>query len=142
MGNSEYSCSRVPEKAACISAKEVYKETNNGKSIVSIKKENQEDPKAQTKSGRGGVPIEPSMDKVIKNFVSPNLPDKPVPVRTPATVMKIWVNTYEDKSGDLVTPGYVFTEIEPRRWVVGKRTATGAPVLKPLSQKGNSKKTN
>ncbi len=53
-------------------------------------------------------------------YIIPNLPDKPVPVRTPAGVMRIWIAGWEDDLGDLNSPSHVFVEIEPRRWVVGE----------------------
>lgn len=62
------------------------------------------------------------------------------PVRTAARVMRIWVAPYEDAKGDLHAPGFVYTEIEPRRWAYGaafetderlfellEATADGAP---------------
>lgn len=56
-------------------------------------------------------------DEVINNYVAPKLPSEPVPLRTPAQVMRIWVAPYVDTNGDLVAPGFVYTEIEPRRWI-------------------------
>ena len=56
-------------------------------------------------------------DEVINNYVAPRLPSEPVPVRTPSQVMRIWIAPYVDTAGDLVAPGYVYTEIEPRRWI-------------------------
>lgn len=56
-------------------------------------------------------------DEVINNYVAPRLPSDPVPVRTPSQVMRIWVAPYVDTNGDLVAPGFVYTEIEPRRWI-------------------------
>jgi conjugal transfer pilus assembly protein TraV len=37
----------------------------------------------------------------------------------PAQVMRIWIAPWEDSRGDLHAPGYVYTEIEPRRWTLG-----------------------
>lgn len=56
-------------------------------------------------------------DEIIANYVAPALPDHPVPIRTPAQVMRIWIAPYVDTTGDLMAPGYVYTEIEPRRWI-------------------------
>jgi hypothetical protein len=42
-----------------------------------------------------------------------------VPIRVPAQVMRIWIAPWEDTRGDLHAPGYVYTEIEPRRWTLG-----------------------
>lgn len=53
-----------------------------------------------------------------EEYASPRLPDKPLPIRTPAQVMRLWVAPYVDAAGDLNAPGYVYTEIEARRWVI------------------------
>lgn len=53
-------------------------------------------------------------------YIVPSLPDRPVPVRTPAGVMRIWVAGWEDDLGDLNAPYHIFVEVEPRRWVVGE----------------------
>ena len=39
--------------------------------------------------------------------------------RLPAKVMRIWIAPWEDSRGDLHAPGYLYTEVEPRRWSVG-----------------------
>ena len=54
-----------------------------------------------------------------------------VPLRTPARVMRIWIAPWEDSRGDLHAPGYLFTEIEPRRWALDERDDT-APPVRPL----------
>ena len=46
--------------------------------------------------------------------------------------MRIWVAPWEDADGDLNVSGYLFTELEPRRWMVGRATPTVATSLKPL----------
>lgn len=42
------------------------------------------------------------------------------PYREPAKVMRIYVSAWEDEQGDLHTPGFIFSEIEARRWSVGQ----------------------
>lgn len=64
-------------------------------------------------------------DELIENYVTPALPDRPVPIRTPSQVMRIWVAPYVDANGDLNAPGFVYTEIEPRRWVITTHTDGG-----------------
>lgn len=54
----------------------------------------------------GGSPIVP-------------LVHKPIPVRTPAQVMRVWIAPWEDAKGVLHVGGYHFVEIEARRWTVG-----------------------
>jgi hypothetical protein len=33
--------------------------------------------------------------------------------------MRIWIAPWEDSRGDLHAPGYLYTEIDPRRWTLG-----------------------
>jgi len=40
-------------------------------------------------------------------------------LRVPAQVMRVWIAPWEDSRGDLHAPGYLYTEIEPRRWSLG-----------------------
>ena len=45
--------------------------------------------------------------------------EDPSALRVPARVMRIWIAPWEDSRGDLHAPGYLYTEIEPRRWTPG-----------------------
>ena len=49
----------------------------------------------------------------------PSYPEDPLARRLPAKVMRIWIAPWEDSRGDLHAPGYLYTEIEPRRGTVG-----------------------
>ena len=73
-------------------------------------------------------------DEIINNYVTPALPDSPVPIRTPAQVMRIWVAPYVDTTGDLIAPGFVYTEVESRRWIYPDDQAqhTGGRSFSPL----------
>ena len=80
-----------------------------------------------------------SGDEIINNYVTPALPDRPVPIRTPAQVMRIWVAPYVDTSGDLIAPGFVYTEVESRRWIYPEyENDTGAKRFNPLKAAGGS----
>ena len=74
-------------------------------------------------------------DEMIRNYVTPALPERPVPIRTPSQVMRIWVAPYIDTHGDYNAPGYVYTEIEPRRWVLAKEYENASRVFRPLEKK-------
>lgn len=80
-----------------------------------------------------GVVVRRSKDEVIDNYVVPNLPARPIPVRTPAQIMRIWVAPYVDTAGDLQAPGYVYTEIVPRRWIYPDDVAHNPRSYTPLS---------
>jgi len=54
-----------------------------------------------------------------------------VPRRAPARVMRIWIAPWEDSRGDLHAPGYLYTEIEPRRWTLDARDEH-MPRIRPL----------
>lgn len=60
-------------------------------------------------------------------------PEGPVPLREPALVMRVWVAPWEGANGDLNAPGYVYTEIAPRRWTIGVQADPAAGrVITPL----------
>ena len=57
----------------------------------------------------------------------------PAALRVPARVMRIWIAPWEDSRGDLHAPGYLYTEIEPRRWALGAPAeAERATLVRPL----------
>ena len=56
-----------------------------------------------------------------------------VPLRSPARVMRIWIAPWEDSRGDLHAPGYLYTEIDPRRWTLGAQADRNRETLvRPL----------
>jgi hypothetical protein len=57
--------------------------------------------------------------RVVSPGVVPAYPEAPLARRLPAKVMRIWIAPWEDSRGDLHAPGYLYTEIEPRRWTIG-----------------------
>lgn len=75
--------------------------------------------KARTTDTVVEVPPMPRVESPAGRWRSPALPEGSVPVRSPARVMRIWVAAWEDTRGDLIVPGYLYTEIEPRRWEIG-----------------------
>lgn len=51
---------------------------------------------------------------------------------TGARVIRVWVAPWEDRRGDLHLPGYVFAEVQGRRWRVGNTAPLSRPVLRLL----------
>lgn len=143
-GNSDYGCKGLPEGSRCISTRDLYEATSGGENSSSVSNISEANSPESKKNHDKEVSHSQSTDPVIDNFVTPALPDRPVPIRTPAQVMRIWVASWEDiSSGALITPGYIYTEIEPRRWVIGKSESAAssqAKIFKPLESSGN--KTN
>ncbi|MDM1717352.1 type IV conjugative transfer system lipoprotein TraV [Thiopseudomonas alkaliphila] len=152
IGSPDFSCNGLPEGAQCMSARETYEATNDGHVPLPLKAEDQEvkggkksSKKAAKKAAKEEVEEVETVkakpaDTVIDNYVAPRLPDRPIPIRTPAQVMRIWVAPWEDDNGDLITNGYVYTEIEPRRWVIGQPGAAAPTVLRPLQTINSNKK--
>lgn len=160
-GEEEFACSGMPGSVFCHSAREVYERTNSGlvPSPINGHTYNEkctdcvraEDENLSTKVDEDGInedpPVKPKKvtktldvlnDEMINNYVTPNLPTRPVPVRTPAQIMRIWVGPYVDRNGDLVAPGIVYTEIEPRKWIYPSTEGTGGAinnrVMRPLAE--------
>ena len=146
VGEEDFSCSGMPDSVFCRSARDVYEATNDGavpsrigpegaynkecddcirsegrnfnfgyeaedagQRLLSAADAGTDTPRRARDGGQG--------DEVIDSFVTPRLPDKPVPIRTPAVVMRIWIAPWVDAHDDLIAPGYVYAEIEPRRWI-------------------------
>jgi conjugal transfer pilus assembly protein TraV len=148
-GSPEYSCSGIPEGKRCTPTRALYDGSNGGESPkahhVTADQKNERDPGNSTEISHdqgSQVVSNPVTDPVIDTFVTPNLPDRPVPIRTPAQVMRIWVASWEDTStGALISPGYIYTEVEPRRWVIGKPESAEMQqgrLFKPLEQSSSN----
>jgi conjugal transfer pilus assembly protein TraV len=46
--------------------------------------------------------------------------------------MRIWIAPWKDSDGDLMVSNYVYTELEPRRWMIGKSVPLLNPSLVPM----------
>jgi conjugal transfer pilus assembly protein TraV len=143
VGSSEYACPGMPNGFQCMSARDVYAETNNGEvprpMSESVNDHEEHDHEEHDHEEHKHSSARSSGDSVIDTYVAPRLPNKPIPIRTPAQVMRIWVAPWEDTNGDLIVTGYIYTEIEPRRWVVGESQSESEPAFKPLQAKGGAK---
>lgn len=116
LGDDEFSCKMENGGVPCASTSQMYEMTNNGQTPAKLAREKQL--KKEDKTVDDGTKNGQS-DFVLDNYVTNRLPDEPIPVRTPPQVMRIWVAPYEDKEGDFVMSGYVYTEVSPRRWTLG-----------------------
>ncbi|RYY74440.1 MAG: type IV conjugative transfer system protein TraV [Gammaproteobacteria bacterium] len=141
LGKSDFSCNKTGTGAGCTSARDVYQLSNGGADpAVEIRKTQAASNNVSEKTSRDDFPKGHSSkngkgnsDPVIDTFVTPNL-DQTVPIRTPSVVMRIWVSSWED-SGVLISPGYLYSEVEARRWVIGKSEAAAdaeSRVYRPL----------
>lgn len=137
IGEPDYGCTGLPDGVKCMSTREVYNLTNDGyvPSRVDEEADNASKQVTTVDDASGGVGEgEPDPNDVVSNYVAPRLPDQPIPIRTPAQVMRVWIAPWEDERGDLIVTGHLYTEVEPRRWVIGEQAANTQPTLRPLQR--------
>lgn len=140
-GSASYSCAEVPE-GICASAREVYRMTDprnasppSAPAAGSARTNGPEIPGALPATSAAAPRAEspaPAGPALPVSFG----PEGALPLRSPPTVLRVWVAPWETERGDLNMPGYVFTEIAPRRWMVGHSPVPTAAVLRPLEPAG------
>lgn len=138
IGESEYSCKGMPEGVTCMSARDVYQMTENENFRQQIERDQaltkavqEGDDDAQEMIRERATPSVASGER----YVIPRPARDPVPIRTQATVMRIWVAPWESAEGDLNVPGFIYTEIEPRRWEIGTPAPRPTPTIRPLESR-------
>lgn len=130
MGDSEFACNGLPE-SRCVSPKQAYEESNDNISPYSEREVKDEGwvEKHPSWSVKGEKTKKGDEDKQQPFFTRAHgdqrgqalLPSvgNPVPLRTEAEVIRIWIAPWEDKQGDLNLESLVYSEINKRKWVVG-----------------------
>lgn len=140
IGESEYACKGYDtEGVTCMSAKEVYHATENAAAIS-----NSDFDKSSGDSVQGREAQRHPSNSNQAHLAHQYRPagqyvrhTGPTPIRTPARVMRVWIDTYEDKQGDLHSPGLVYTEVESRRWNIGKTAPSRPERITPLGVKSS-----
>ena len=148
IGESGLTCP-AGEGMPCTDSRTVFERTNNfqpGDSMYGAR--------VRGEGGAGGAAVGNS-PQPFDNFdvdMRGGVINHPLPVRTGAKVMRIWVNSWVDERGDLNYPSLLFTEITPRQWNVNesasknmsprrmtplrvKEGASASPQTKPLQAK-------
>jgi len=120
--SAKYGCKGMPDDPTCTSAVEAYKATDKAKSTV----HSSDTAPAASETAATAMP-----ETLVEPAPVPRI-DDPTPIRTPSKVMRIWVAPWEDADGDLNVSGYVFTELEQRRWMIGKSAPAQSPSISPL----------
>lgn len=114
---TQYGCKGQPNDPVCLSTTEAYQVSDKPLAAPSKTDTHESPPLADAPSA------EPTAHPKI---------DDPTPIRTPSRVMRVWIAPWEDAEGDLMVSNYVYTELEPRRWMIGKSAPTVSPSLIPL----------
>ena len=114
---TQYGCKGQPNDPVCLSTTEAYQVSD----------------KPLAAPSKADHPDNPSLvDAPTAELVAHPKIDDPTPIRTPSRVMRVWIAPWEDAEGDLMVSNYVYTELEPRRWMIGKSAPTVSPSLIPL----------
>lgn len=105
----------------CATPATVY-EMTNGDGIKAVR--GAPDSPVTKSTAVANEPERGSVDAAIRNAATkPQYADPQTsqPLREPARVMRIWVKPWIDTNDDLHWPSYVYTEVVPRKWTVGKK---------------------
>jgi len=129
-----YGCKGFPNNPICKSAVEAYKATEDSKPVNPAHPEQEAtdtSPLAPAPLGQKSSAHSHNKRAKASHPVMEPIND-PAVVRMPPRVMRIWIAPWEDSDGDLQSPGFIFTELEPRRWVIGQPALKSHPTLTPL----------
>ena len=126
IGQSSYSCPGGVDGVRCLSARQVYQATEASDYVKPANAPGEEDKSALAASSSNVIPQQ------THQIAVPSI-EQPVPIRTQAKVMRIWMAPWEDDDGDLHADGYLYTEIESRRWNLGERFKSPGGAVSPLN---------
>jgi conjugal transfer pilus assembly protein TraV len=127
IGNGDFACPGGSEGVRCMSARQIYQATESSDYVKTVS-ENEKSGNEKAQSAHSGGYGRP----VSAQVAVPRI-DQPIPIRTQAQVMRIWTSSWEDDEGDLHADGYMYTEIESRRWNLGDRFTSPGSAISPLS---------
>lgn len=153
VGEKDFACPGRPAGVRCMTATEVYNSTHSpgrveatsavalGDDPARAEKSRAKPAKAddkhaghshqQTPAVAPAPPIVPAPAQqpnlLVANTLIPAA-QKPIPIRTPAQVMRVWIAPWENSGGVLKGGGYGFIEVESRRWIVGESDPSVQPV--------------
>lgn len=135
IGADEFGCKGLPEGVSCMSTSDVYEMTNNGQVPRSMDADTKDGSAIGTKNSNSHLRSRSAENDVRDNYVTNRLPDESIPIRAPAQVMRIWISPFENTTGDYVSSGLVYTEIEPRRWIPASKAKVSSANFQPLKKK-------
>jgi conjugal transfer pilus assembly protein TraV len=145
VGEKDFACPGRPPGVRCMSATEVYGATHDTDQVAPTSDQALgDDPKRSPPRNEKSRPApghkqrtnqaappaieQPSDPSLLRAQALAPLVDKPIPIRTPAQVMRAWIAPWEDARGVLHAGGYAFIEVESRRWTFGETLTTAEPV--------------
>lgn len=137
--SASYSCKGYPETVQCKSAREVYELTNYRDSLEKTKGENGDCPECGDNPGNPGNSGNPGNPRYLTPaaYASTEAVQGlgyrgPLPLRSQAQIMRVWLAPWEGMDGALHMPTYLYAEVEERRWSIGEKRMEVAPQITPL----------
>jgi conjugal transfer pilus assembly protein TraV len=145
VGQPDFSCDGMPGNVTCIDAMTVYELTSDPALDAAVRAE----VARRTEAGETAIDTKALVAQIKQTRASTQTGattlmaalNQPMPVLEPARVVRIWVAPWVDAKGDLHMPGYLFSEITPRRWSLGEAEVAGARVLTPMQVERDSAAT-
>lgn len=141
--SKNYGCKGYPDGVACVDMQTVYEETHNRDRLTQSdiqgsdssgsgdphKHERHSKSYTGKKAGQPDIPTGEMVEKQYQDYPQepdPTItPDYTLPIRKPASVMRIWIAPWVDENDDLMMSGYVYSEIKKRTWNIGEPTVDG-----------------
>jgi conjugal transfer pilus assembly protein TraV len=142
--NGEYACKGYPEGVNCKSAREVYELTNYRDSLEKPHDSKKADcpecgePSSPANPGSPGGAVAatvPASTQAVQGLGYAG----PMPLRSAAEIMRVWIAPWESMDGALHLPAYLYAEVEGRRWSIGGRRMEVAPRITLLDSRATPK---
>jgi conjugal transfer pilus assembly protein TraV len=136
--NDKFACGGMPQGVKCLNTKSIYNATNykdyvtnedvlryGGELPEGVTEEDLREDDEPKRRRFGKEADEARTITEVHNIPhsvrsAAPMPEKNIPIRTPAKIIRIWIAPWEDDEGYLNMSGYTYTELEPRRWLVGE----------------------
>lgn len=138
--NNEFDCKGYPEGVNCTSARELYRLTDY-KEKLSPEDRDDKKGKKKPKMLENEIPAPPISNNpgvdppaTAASAVQGMPYDGPLPLRTSAQVMRIWIAPWESQDGVLNMATYMYSEVVERKWAVGEAKMQVAPQITPLQR--------
>lgn len=140
VGERKFACPGRPPGVHCMTTSEVYEATQNSEVVTPTaphalgddpekgeraKRARKED--GGSNQSRARAALRADAPPIATAELMPAI-EKPVPIRTPAQVMRIWIAPWRDTHDVAHSGGYDFIEVTTRRWVFGEDTTDVEPV--------------
>ena len=118
--HGNYRCKGYPEGVQCQSVRETYAQTNYQEALG---RNHQEGNPGTVPAAAGNPDGSPVQGMGYSG---------PLPLRTPAEVIRIWVAPWEAQDGRLHLANYIYAEVQERQWSIGERRMRVAPAITAL----------